>query len=93
MTSVNYGHRLVELLKVEVMRLHGSAIFVRICAKILLLKVKQEKLALFMIMAQLDQFPQKFTCLYGILGPFFCGKLLVKKFGWAKEFTLRRSEG
>ena len=60
---------MAELLKVEDVRTHNCAIFLKICAKFLLLNMKQEKQALFMIFAQFDKILKNCT-FYGILGPF-----------------------
>ena len=45
-----------ELLKAEDVRKHFCAIFLRICAKFVLLNAKQEKQAFFMIWAQFDNY-------------------------------------
>ena len=81
-----------ELLKAEDVRTHISAVFLRICAIFLLLNAKQEKQALFMILAHFDKTLQNFTCFNGILGPFLCEKWSVRKLGCTIEFAFRRSD-
>ena len=54
----------LSLLKVEDMRTHICAVFLRICAKFVFLNVKQEKQELFMILAQFDSILQNFTCFF-----------------------------
>ena len=39
-----------------------------------------------------DKILKVFTCFYGILGPFLCTKLSVRKFGCATELSLRWSD-
>ena len=83
-----------ELLKAEVVKLHGCVIFLRICAKFSLLKAKQEKISTFLCFwFNWTKFFKNFTCfIYGILGPFLCAKLSVWNFSCAKEFAFRRSD-
>ena len=44
-----------------------------------------------MILAHFDKTLKKLHVFYRILGPFFCAKCSVRKFGCAKELTFRRS--
>ena len=82
-----------DLLKAEDVRTHICAIFLRICAEFGLLNAKQDKQALFlMVLTQFDKSLQSFMCFYGILGPFLCAKLSVRKFGCATFVAFIRSD-
>ena len=65
-----------ELPKVADVQTHVCTKFLSICAKLVLLNAKQEKQALFMILAQFDKIPSGFTGFYGILSLLFRAKLV-----------------
>ena len=91
--SVSYYENMfvAELLKVEDVRTHVCAIFFENLRKICTFEFKQEKQALYWFWHYLTIFFIIFHVFYGILGPFHCAKLSVRKFGCAKELTFRRS--
>ena len=81
-----------ELLKAEVERLHGCAIFLRICAIFFTFEHETGKISTFFYdFGTIWQHSSKNSFFYGILGSFLCAKLMVWKHGCAKEFYFRRS--
>ena len=77
-----------ELLKAKDLKTHVRAEFLRIFAKFVLMTLKEEKQALFMILAQFDKILKQITCFYGILGQFLCAEFSVKNLAAQKNLLL-----